>query len=62
MSERVERNGLRVDAALADFLEREVLAPLGRDTSAFWAGFAELVRRFAPRNLALLARRDDLQA
>jgi malate synthase len=62
VGERVERNGLRVDAALADFIERDVLAPLGRDAAAFWAGFAELVRRFAPRNLTLLDRRDDLQA
>jgi len=60
--ERVEMSGLRVDAALAEFLEREVLTPLGRDASAFWEGFADLVRRFAPRNLALLARRNELQA
>ena len=62
MSERVERSGLQVDAALAAFLEDEVLAALGRDIGAFWSGFAELVRRFAPRNLALLDRRDELQA
>ena len=62
MGERVERKGLRVDAALADFIERDVLTPLGRDAAAFWTGFAELVRRFAPRNLALLDRRDALQA
>ncbi len=62
MSERVERSGLQVDAALAAFIEGEVLAPLGRDAAAFWNGFAELLRRFAPRNLALLDRRDELQA
>ncbi|HYD25123.1 MAG TPA: malate synthase G [Croceibacterium sp.] len=62
MSERVERSGLQVDAALAGFIEGEVLAPLGRDAAAFWAGFADLVRRFAPRNLALLDKRDELQA
>jgi malate synthase len=62
LSERLERSGLRVDAALAQFIEGEVLAPLGRDTEAFWTGFAELIRKFAPRNLALLDRRDELQA
>jgi malate synthase len=61
LSERVERSGLRVDAALAEFLENEVLAVLGRDTGAFWSGFAELIGAFAPRNLALLAQRDELQ-
>ena len=62
MSERVERSGLQVDAALAAFLESEVLQPLGRDAAAFWAGFAELVRRFGPRNIQLLDKRDMLQA
>ncbi len=58
----VERAGLKVDAALAAFLDGEVLAPLGKDADAFWQGFAELTARFAPRNRALLARRDALQA
>ncbi|MEO6040383.1 MAG: malate synthase G, partial [Croceibacterium sp.] len=61
MSGRVERSGLQVDGALAAFLEGEVLAPLGRDPAAFWAGFADLLQGFAPRNSALLDRRDDLQ-
>jgi malate synthase len=62
LSERVERSGLQVDAALAQFLEAEVLAPLGRDAAAFWASFADLLRKFSPRNIALLDRRDALQA
>jgi malate synthase len=62
VSQRVERSGLAVDAALAEFLEQDVLGPLGRDSGAFWTGLAELCSRFAPRNLALLDKRDDLQA
>ncbi len=62
MATRVEKSGLQVDAALAGFIDAEVLVPLERDPEAFWSGFAELVRRFAPRNLALLDRRDELQA
>ena len=62
MSERVEKAGLKVDAALAAFVESEVLAPLGKDAAAFWAGFAALLDRFVPVNRALLAKRDDLQA
>ncbi|HWU01497.1 MAG TPA: malate synthase G [Novosphingobium sp.] len=57
----VDRAGLRVDEALARFVESDVLAPLGRDVAGFWAGFARLVGEFAPRNRALLAVRDDLQ-
>ncbi len=60
--ERVEKNGLQVDAELAAFIESEILATLGRDIDAFWAGFADLVTHFAPRNRQLLDKRDELQA
>ncbi|MEM6908728.1 MAG: malate synthase G [Pseudomonadota bacterium] len=61
MTEMVDRAGLSVDADLAAFLETEVLAPLERDAGLFWQGFADLVGRFAPRNAALLAKREELQ-
>ena len=61
MSEQIEKSGLKVDAALAAFIERDVLAPLGQDAPQFWAGFAALLDRFVPQNRALLAKRDDLQ-
>ena len=60
--EMLEIAGLKVDAALAAFIENEVLAPLGRDVGTFWQGLAALTAQFAPRNQALLARRDALQA
>ncbi|MEN9719219.1 MAG: hypothetical protein RIQ99_2097, partial [Pseudomonadota bacterium] len=50
MNDRVERSGLQVDAALAHFIEGEVIAPLGHDVTAFWQGFAALVQRYAPLN------------
>ncbi|NOU04183.1 MAG: malate synthase G [Novosphingobium sp.] len=62
MGDRVEKSGLRIDAALAKFIEAEVLAPLGKDAAAFWQGFAALLDRFVPQNRALLATRDALQA
>ena len=62
MSERVEKSGLQVDAALAVFIETEVLAPQGKDAAAFWAGFAALLDRLVPVNRALLAKRETLQA
>lgn len=62
LSPRTDRAGLQVDAALADFIETAVLAPLGHDAAAFWEGFAALVAHHAPVNRALLAKRDDLQA
>ena len=62
MSGFVDKSGLQVDAALAAFVEGQVLAPLGKDVAAFWAGFAALVDRLVPVNRALLAKRDALQA
>jgi malate synthase len=61
MSDRVEKAGLKVDTALAAFVDREVLAPLGTDVTAFWSGFGALLQRFVPINRALLAKRDRLQ-
>ncbi len=62
MTDMTTRAGLAIDARLATFLECEVLKPLGRDVEAFWQGFAALLADFAPRNAALLAKRESLQA
>ncbi len=62
MTEYVTRAGIETDPQLAAFIDTEVLGPLGRDSDAFWQGFTDLLGRFAPRNAALLAKREDLQA
>ncbi|MEE4199203.1 malate synthase G [Erythrobacter sp.] len=61
MTDMISRAGLSVDARLAAFMEKDVLARLGRDPSAFWEGFAELCARFVPRNRELLEVRERLQ-
>ena len=62
MTQYVTRAGIEADPKLADFIETEVLGPLSRDVDGFWQGFAALLEEFAPRNAALLARREELQA
>ena len=62
MTEFVTRAGIEADPQLAAFIETEVLGPLGRDADDFWTGFASLLGSFAPRNAALLAKREELQA
>lgn len=62
MTERLDRAGLQVDAVLARFVEDEALPGTGIEAGAFWQGFAGLLADFAPRNRALLARREELQA
>ena len=54
--------GVQVASQLKAFVEDEVLPGTGIAAEAFWAGLGKLVAAFAPRNRALLARRDDLQA
>src|SRR5450631_642701 len=53
---------LKIDKALYDFVNDEAIAGSGVQARGFWGGFAALVRASAPRNAALLRRRDELQA
>ena len=61
MENRVETHGLKVARELHDFVSREALPGTGIDADAFWRDFAAILRDLAPRNRALLARRDELQ-
>ncbi|MBU6489657.1 MAG: malate synthase G [Burkholderiales bacterium] len=56
-----DHQGLRVDSALSEFIEREALPGTGIDAQAFWQGFAAIVNELGPKNRALLAERDRLQ-
>ena len=55
-------HGLQVADNLKRFVDDEVLPGTGVDGVTFWAGFDAIVRDLAPKNLALLAERDRLQA
>jgi malate synthase len=60
--EFVTKAKLQVDAALARFIEEAAIPGTGVDVRNFWSGFSDLVHDLAPKNHALLAKRDDLQA
>jgi malate synthase len=62
MTERVLIGGLGVAKVLHEFIVREALPGTGISDTAFWARLDRLVHDLAPRNRALLARRDELQA
>ena len=61
MSDRIAAGGLQVDRELYDFINDEALPGTGVSAEAFWAGFDRLVHDLAPRNRALLDKREELQ-
>lgn len=62
MSSRTTVHGLQVDSALKRFVDEQVLPGTGVEPAAFWQGFDAIVRDLGPKNAALLAERDRLQA
>lgn len=58
----IDKNGLKIDAALHAFLVDEALPGSGIDEATFFDALAGLVADFSGRNRALLATRDELQA
>ncbi|MES2937081.1 MAG: malate synthase G [Pseudomonadota bacterium] len=62
MTARTAIHGLKMDSALKRFVDEQVLPGTGVDAAAFWQGFDAIVRELAPKNAALLAERDRLQA
>ena len=62
MTARTTVHDLRVATELFEFVSREVLPDVGVTPADFWRGFSRLVTELAPRNAALLAERDRLQA
>src|SRR5262245_37222847 len=61
MTDRVELAGLKVARQLVEFLANEALPGTGVSGPAFWEGFSAIVHDLAPRNRALLRKRDELQ-
>ncbi|WP_068805441.1 malate synthase G [Thauera phenolivorans] len=62
MTERVNCQRLQVASNLHRFIEEQALPGTGVDSAAFWKGLDALVHDLAPKNKALLAERDRLQA
>jgi malate synthase len=62
MIERVIVDGLSVARVLYDFIGREVLPGTGVPEAAFWTRLDSIVHDLAPKNRALLAKRDELQS
>ncbi len=62
MTQRTQCEQLQVATLLHQFIEQEALPETGIAADTFWKGFSAIVHDLAPRNRALLAERDRIQA
>ena len=62
MTQRIQEGGLQIAKVLHDLVANEVIPGTGISSDQFWASFEKLVTELGPRNKALLAKRDELQA
>ena len=61
MSQPIVVDHLHVAPELKSFIDNEALPGTGVDSAAFWSGFSKIVTDLAPKNAALLKKRDELQ-
>ena len=62
MTQRIARGGLSIAKVLFDLIEGEVAPGTGVSPEVFWTGLERIVAELGPRNRALLAKRDAIQA
>ncbi len=62
MTERVQVGSLQVAKVLFDFVNNEAIPGTGIAAETFWAGAEAVINDLAPKNRALLAKRDQIQA
>lgn len=59
---RVKVGGLQVASVLFDMVNKEILPGTGVDEKTFWTAMESIATDLNPKRLALLAKRDELQA
>ena len=62
MTARIQKGKLAIAKELCDFIENEALPGSGLDSETYWKNFEQVVVDLSPKNKALLAKRDDIQA
>ena len=61
MTRRIQQGNQQVAQVLADFVNDELLPAAGIAAQVFWSRFEQITTDFTPRNISLLAKRDQLQ-
>ncbi len=62
MTDRVLVGGLQVAKVLYDFINTQAIPGTGIEANKFWEGATQVLKDLAPKNRALLEKRDALQA
>ncbi|MGB0834276.1 MAG: malate synthase G [Psychrobium sp.] len=61
MTQRISVGGLQVSQLLYNFINQQALPKTNIKQAEFWQGFESIVNEFAPRNKALLEKRESIQ-
>jgi malate synthase len=62
MTDRIRQGNLQIEPVLHQLLEQDIAPGTGISSELFWEGLDAIVHDLAPRNAALLQKREDLQA
>ncbi|HEX4939747.1 MAG TPA: hypothetical protein VFX11_13800, partial [Candidatus Kapabacteria bacterium] len=58
MTERIKKGGLEIATVLYNLVANEVAPGTGVEPDAFWSKFEQILADLAPKNKALLQKRD----
>lgn len=61
MTERIKKGALEIATELYDLVEKEIMPGTGVESEKFWAELESILTDLAPKNKALLAKREDIQ-
>jgi malate synthase len=56
-----EKNGLKINTKLLDFVNNEIIPGTNVKSEEFWANFGKIVHELAPINKKLIQKREDIQ-
>lgn len=61
MTERIKKGALEIATELYDLVEKEIMPGTGVESEKFWAELESILTDLAPKNKALLEKRDKIQ-
>src|SRR5690625_4817704 len=61
MTERIKKGALEIATELYDLVEKEIMPGTGVESEKFWGELESILTDLAPKNKALLAKREELQ-